>query len=185
MVEKSIIHAVQKGEDAAFKGLYQASIRYVYSIVRRYVTNESEYADVIQEIYARVFLSIQSYDEDKGAFKHWLRRITVNQCLQHYRQGKSPRLYISLDVVQEKETDDDLHLNHMTREELELLLQKMPIGYRQVFMLVIIDEYSHKEVGALLDITPETSRSQLSRAKSWLRKNWMKENKQKNVVNGF
>lgn len=155
----------------------------MYTITRRYITNESEIPDVIQEIFARVFLSIQTFDASKGSFKSWIRRLTINQCFQHYRQGKSPRLHVALDSAPEIEDSDD-GLEQLSKEDIEKLLQQMPEGYRQIFLLVIIDEYSHKEVGALLDISPETSRSQLSRAKKWLR-NKNLTNTSKTLANGL
>ncbi len=184
MVDSSIISLVKKRNNAAFKQLYQTCIRYVFSIVRRYITNSSDHQDVIQEIFARVFLSINTFDQSKGDFKFWLRRLVINQCLQHYRQRKSPILFVPLDTINEADNSVEEQLTKLTKAEIEVHLQKMPIGYRQVFMLVVIDDFSHKEVGALLDITEETSRSQLSRAKKWLQKNIL-ENNQKNLTSGI
>ncbi|MGK0391277.1 MAG: RNA polymerase sigma factor (sigma-70 family) [Maribacter sp.] len=138
----------------------------------------------MQEIFARIFLSINTFDESKGEFKFWLRRLVVNQCLQHYRQRKSPSLFVSIDSAKEIEAGGEDQLTELTKTEIEQFLALIPVGYRQVFMLVVIDEYSHKEVGELLGISAETSRSQLSRAKNWIRKNVLK-NKQKNLASGF
>ncbi len=171
-------------DNAAFKSLYEASIRYVYSIVKRYVTNNSDHPDVIQEIYARVFLSVNTYDPAKGDFKSWLRRVTINQCAMHYRQGKSPRLVVSLDGVNEVDESVERKLNQLSTQEVESIITDMPDGYKQVLMLVVMDEYTHKEVAELLDITAETSRSQLSRAKGWLRKHVFSQTDQKFLTIG-
>lgn len=185
MVEPSIISLVKKRKNAAFKAMYQSCIHYVYSIVRRYVSNESEHADVIQEIFARVFLSIRTFDESKGNFKFWLRRLVINQCLQHYRKNKSSAIIVSLDVVKEAETPSETLLNQLTKAEIESYLSEMPTGYRQVFMLVIIDDYSHKEASSMLGISVATCRSQLSRAKNWLRKKKSNNNTLKLSVSGL
>lgn len=184
MIDSSTIASAKKGENAAFKTIYQSCIRYVYSIVKRYVNNESEHPDVIQEIFARVFLSMDTFDASKGEFKFWLRRIVINQCFQHYRQGKSPQLSVPLDSVPERENGEALPMEHLSIKEIEHLLRQMPEGYRQVFMLTVIDEYSHKEAAELLDISAEASRSQLSRAKNWLRKRILND-KQKFLAIGF
>lgn len=185
MVDPSTLTSVRQGDRSAFKVLYQACIGYVYSIAKRYVSNESDYPDVIQEIFARVFLSITSFDPAKGDFKAWLRRLAINQCLQHYRQGKSPRVHVSLEVISQISNDKEEQFSHLTKEEIMNYLQKMPEGYRQIFMLVIMDEYSHKEVAELLNITAETSRSQLSRAKKWLKARISPHNKQRLLANGL
>lgn len=165
--------------------MYQSCIGYVYSIVRRYVSNESDHPDAIQEIFARAFLSIHTFDKSKGEFKFWLRRLVINQCLQHYRQKKPSALVVPLEVVKETESDDVLPLHELSREEIEGYLEMMPEAYRQIFMLHVFDEYSHKEVSELMDISIESSRTQLSRAKSWLRKNLFDNGNNKLLANGF
>lgn len=185
MVDPSLLVSVRKGDHSAFKQLYQSCIGYVYSITKRYVSNTSDHPDVIQEIFARVFLSIGTFDPARGDFKTWLRRLVINQCLQHYRQGRSPRVHVSLEVVSNVSTDAEEQFSHLTKEEVMAYLQKMPEGYRKIFMLVILDGYSHKEVAELLAITAETSRSQLSRAKKWLKAHISPLNKQRLLANGL
>jgi RNA polymerase sigma factor (sigma-70 family) len=185
MIDPSVLVSVRKGDTAAFKQLYQSCIGYVYSITKRYVANQSDHPDVIQEIFARVFLSIETFDAARGDFKIWLRRVTINQCMQHYRQGKSPRLHVPLEVVSSHSSDAEEQFSQLTQEEIIAYLQNMPEGYRQIFMLVIMDGYSHKEVAELLEISAETSRSQLSRAKKWLKANLSLSNKQRLLSNGL
>lgn len=171
MLDPSIINKVKKRNHVAFKELYERCIRYVYSIVSRYVSNESDHQDIIQEIFARVYLSIESFDEQKGEFKFWLRRLTINQCIQHYRKQHTSVKIVPLDSATAIESDPDEIFTELSKDEVENYLKCMPEGYKQIFMLVIIDGYSHKEVSEMLNISPETSRSQLHRAKKWLRAN--------------
>lgn len=167
--DTDLISRVKQRDHAAFKELYQEYIGYVFSIVKRYVSDEREHPDVIQEIFARVFLKIDTYDAARGAFKFWLRRLTINQCLQAYRKQPPSQQFVPLDQVSEKEVGVAEALTELTKEEVEALLRQMPRGYREIFMLVVIDDHAHKEVAELLGISLETSRSQLSRAKQWLR----------------
>lgn len=171
MVDPPIINSVKERDESAFQKLYEACIRYVFAIVRRYVTNESDHQDVIQEIFARLYLSIGTFDAAKGEFKFWLRRLTINQCIQHYRKRSRSGKILPIDTVAEIDSGAKEQMSSLSRAELLDYLGKMPEGYRQVFMLVIIDEFSHQETGQILGITPETSRSQLHRAKKWLQKN--------------
>ncbi len=160
---------MKQRDHAAFKQLYHEYIGYIFSIVRRYVADEQGHPDVIQEIFARVFLKIDTYDPARGAFKFWLRRLAINQCLQASRKPHSAQQFVSLDQVSEKEAGGSEMLTELTKGEIEALLQHMPQGYREIFMLIVIDDYSHREVAELLGISQENSRSQLSRAKKWLR----------------
>lgn len=184
MIDKDLINAVKKRNQNAFKSLYEACIRYVYAIVKRYVTNESDHQDIIQEVFARIFLSIGSFDENKGDFKFWLRRLTINQCIQHYRKLTASVKIVPLHSAAQIQSKIDKRINELTKEEITQYLKGMPEGYKQIFMMVIIDEYSHKEVSDLLNISPETSRSQLHRAKKWLKEN-LSNNNVKILVSGI
>ncbi len=171
MIESTLIQAVKKRDQRAFKELYESCIRYVYSIVRRYVSHEPDHQDVIQEIFARIFLRIDSFDENKGEFKFWLRKLTVNQCIKHYHNHKKLPDMGPLETATTMQSDLVEKTNTLSADDIRLFLAGMPEGYKQVFMMVIIDEYSHQEVGKLLNISPETSRSQLHRAKKWIKEN--------------
>lgn len=184
MVNTTLIDSVKSGNQVAFKNMYQSCIRYVYSIVKRYVSNESDHQDVIQEIFARIFLSIHSFDENKGEFKFWLRRLVINQCIQHYRKENSSGKIVPLHSAAKVQSKVNKRLNELTKDEIAHYLNNMPEGYKQIFMMVVIDEYSHQEVSTLLEISPETSRSQLSRAKKWLREN-LSNNNLKILASGF
>lgn len=176
VVDQSLINAVKKRNQNAFKKMYECCIRYVYSIVKRYVSNESDHQDVIQEIFARIYLSIDTFDEGKGEFKYWLRRITINECIKYYYKQKSPVKIVPID----SEATTQLNLSEekiwLSKDEIMQYLNRMPDGYKQIFMLVVIDEYSHQDVSEILNISPETSRSQLHRAKTWLRENLSSNN---------
>lgn len=171
MVDKTLINLVKERKERAFKELYESCIRYVYSIVRRYVSNESDHQDVIQEIFARIFLSIDSFDEKKGEFKFWLRRLTINQCIRHYQKQAVFTHIDPLESAAHLQSSLNEKISTLSKDEILLYLAGMPEGYKQIFMMVVMDEYSHQEVGEMLNISPETSRSQLHRAKKWIREN--------------
>lgn len=183
MVEQSLIDAVKAQKPQAFQEMYEACIRYVYSIVIRYVTNDSDQPDVVQEIFARVFLKIDTYHEEKGEFKFWLRRLSINQCIKHYHNKKQQLDTMSLEGKVLSQMPAKEEHSGLSKMELLQFLKSMPSGYREIFMLVVIDEYSHKEVGEMLKISPETSRSQLHRAKKWLKEK-LSPNTLKLMVNG-
>jgi len=134
MVSESIIKAVKRKEEVAFAELYEVCIPYVYTVTKRHVNNDSNIPDIIQEIFARIFLSISSFDPSKGAFKPWLRRVVINQCYQNYHKGKPSMLHVPLDKASEI-PHDTIDLNGLSKQEIEALLQQMPEGYRRVFFI--------------------------------------------------
>lgn len=184
MVNQSLVNSVKNRNQDAFKKMYECCIRYVYAIVKRYVSNESDHQDIIQEIFARIYLSIDSFDENKGEFKYWLRRVTINECIQHYQKKKKAIKIVPIDSEVKMRENLNEEMIWLSDDEIMQSLNVMPDGYKQIFMLVVIDEYSHQDVGEILNISPETSRSQLHRAKKWLREN-ISNNNLKLLVGGI
>lgn len=171
-MQQEVITALKAKDSRAFKQMYETYIRYVYSIVIRYHSESSNHQDIIQEVFANVFLKIHTYEQERGEFKGWLRAITVNQCLKYHRKSNREIQTSSLEVVSPKELPKEVPQEEISREDLLTILSLMPTGYKEVFMLIVIDGFTHKEAGQMLNISPETSRSQLHRAKLWLKENF-------------
>lgn len=184
MVNNELILLVKQGDQQAFRKMYEGCIRYVYAIVQRYVSNESDHQDVIQEIFARTYLSIHTYDEYKGEFKFWIRRITINLCIQHYNKRNGAIKIVPIESAGHANTAVFENIDKLSKDELLNFLKQMPDGYKQVFMLVVVDEYSHQEVSKMLNISPETSRTQFHRAKKWLKEH-ISSNNLKTLVGGI
>lgn len=157
---------------------YEACAPYVYSIVKSYIYDKQLHKDVMQDIFIALFTSMKSYKSKNGEFKSWMSRLAVNQCIGVLRKQKKEVKTIQLnehfDILAEEQIND---LESLSKEDLEALLHKMPNGYRTIFLLSVIDGYSHKEIAAMLEITAETSRSQLSRSIAWIKKNLLVESK--------
>ncbi len=184
MVKRNTIEKCKRKDQRAFKALYEACLPYVFTVVKGYTDNPDFKKDLMQEIFAKVFLNIKSYDPSKGEFKPWLRRIAVNQCLMFIRDKLKK---FEFDDLENANLAERLHeqtdVSHLDPDLSEQVLSKMPSGYRQVFSLVVLEGYSHDEAGRELGISAETSRSQLSRSKAWLRKYFL--NNKTLINNGF
>lgn len=174
MVGSDIINRCIKQDQQGYRLLYEACIPYVYSIVRSYVNDDFYQKDIIQETYAKVFKSLDQFDATQGEFKYWLRKITVNFCLMHLRKIKNFTPIVPIDKYDEQIPDSNYGFEHeLSREDINQLLEKMPLGYKTIFMLIAIDGYSHEEVSAELNISGGTSRSQYLRAKNYIKEHIM------------
>ena len=89
--------------------------------------------DVMQETFAAIFLSVNNYDSSKAAFKTWISRITVNQCINFLRKHYRQNMTFNLELYTEISDSNNNGLHALTKEELESLLSNMPLGYRTVF----------------------------------------------------
>jgi RNA polymerase sigma factor (sigma-70 family) len=100
----------------------------------------------------------------------------VNTALDALRKGKQERETQDIDEVGYGLSSGDDIVSDISAEDLLKLLQTIPAGYRMVFNLYVIEGYSHKEIGEMLNITESTSKSQFSRARTYLMNVLQKQN---------
>ncbi len=169
MTDSQNIEWCKKGLERGHAQLYKDCAPYVYSHVKRYISDTHFRKDMMQEIFAKIFINIKSFDPKKGNFKGWIKRIAINECLQ---QTRKKRPLNGAKVIEGSfDIKDDTPLpTELKRSDIELIINNMPGGYKMVFMLSVIDGYTHKEIGEQLNITEATSRSQLVRAKKWTKR---------------
>lgn len=123
---------------------------------------------MLQDGFIRVFDNLTQFKYN-GSFEGWIRRIIVNTSLNHCRKSSFKQEYIGIDDLQDTVVNSKA-ISKLSEMELLELIQKLPDGYRMVFNLYVIEGYSHKEIGDLLNITESTSRSQLAKSRKWMQK---------------
>ncbi|MCB0486380.1 MAG: sigma-70 family RNA polymerase sigma factor, partial [Flavobacteriaceae bacterium] len=152
--------------------IYQLYAGKLFALSLKYSKNYEEAQDNLQNGFITIFNKIGQYNF-KGSFEGWLKKIVINTVLQTYRQ-KSVLSLITEDLPEEAEIeieDDELSLDYLLS-----IVQDLPTRYRLVFNLYVLDDYSHKEIAEILDISEGTSKSNLSRARVIL-KNRIAEDK--------
>jgi RNA polymerase sigma-70 factor (ECF subfamily) len=141
----------------------------------RMTQNEAEAEDLTQDVFIVLLRKAGDYRAE-ASFTTWLHRLTVNQVLMHFRRRKSKR----------EEQADDEEPQEPTAEEragagvrpsqlidritLEEALAQLPPGYRAAFVLHDIEGYEHEEVARLMGCAVGTSKSQLHKARTKLRR---------------
>jgi RNA polymerase sigma factor (sigma-70 family) len=167
---KDLIDGCVRGEKASQDKLYKKFSSLLYGICLRYAKNRMEAQDVLQEVFVKIYGNIHTYHHD-GSFEGWLRRIAVNTSITHYRKNLKHAYQEDIDDMVRHKNDpiayDDLEF---TAEEMMLCIEKLPLGYKTVFNLYVVEGFMHKEIGDMLGIDVNTSKSQLSRAKTYLQK---------------
>lgn len=166
--EEALIHGCVRKEPGAQKELYERFSAKMYGLCYRYVKNAMEAEDVLVTAFMKVFDKIHQFKHD-GSFEGWIRRIVVNESLTFLRRNRA--LYLEADLERADREPDYASLgDHLEAEELLAMIQELPTGYGIVFNLYAIDGYSHKEIAEQLGISENTSKSQLSRARTYLQK---------------
>lgn len=161
-----------KGNMAAFEEIYNRHHRRVYSICLRMLQNTTEAEDLTQDVFIQLHRKIGSFRGD-SAFTTWLHRLTVNQVLMHFRkrnvkfektteEGETPVQIVS-------GTQNPRKMPVVDKIAIENAIEKLPNGYRNVFVLHDVEGYEHEEVARILGISVGTSKSQLHKARLKLR----------------
>jgi RNA polymerase sigma factor (sigma-70 family) len=166
-------------EDAsAQKELYKLFSGKLFAICLRYTKNHQEAEDWLQDSFVKIFLNLDKF-KNEGSFEGWLRRITVNHLITEYKKNKRFGSVLDINsVIEIGETQESAHSN-LLYEELIKFINLLPEGKKLVFNLFVIEGYSHKEIGELLNITEGASRGQLTKAREML----IEIHKKNNTIN--
>lgn len=144
------------------------------ALCTRYVGNDEDAKDVLQDSVMKMLTHVADFDyRGEGSLMAWATRIVVNQSLAFLRSRHREQLLLSWRLPDEAE-DPDPDIDDVPPEVLHRLVSQLPVGYRTVLNLYIFEERSHSEIGQLLGIKPDTSASQLHRAKNQLAK-WIRQ----------
>ncbi|PJJ06971.1 RNA polymerase sigma-70 factor (ECF subfamily) [Flavobacterium sp. 1] len=148
--------------------VYQLFSPVLYGLCLKYMRNEDDAKDVFQEAFVIAFQKIGQY-KFEGSFEGWIKRIFINKLLETLKKKKKGVLF--LDVFEtDIAAEEELELAPIEQEKLLEYIQELPDQYRMVFNLYVFEKMKHKEIAKLLDISEGTSKSNLNRAKSILKK---------------
>jgi RNA polymerase sigma factor (sigma-70 family) len=161
--------ALCKNKDAKgqqdFYDFYKARMM---GMCRRYTRNKEEAEDVFQEVFIRVFRSIDQL-KDFDCLDQWLMKIAVNTAIKYYHKNKRHEHNDEHDGHSHQNDDHELILSHFSDEMLIRLINELSDAYRIVFNLHEVEGYSHGEIAKLLEISEVTCRSRLNRARQILK----------------
>jgi RNA polymerase sigma-70 factor (ECF subfamily) len=172
----------------AQKLLYQAYASTMMAVCMRYVQHRDEAEDILQEGFLKVFQNIHSF-RNEGSLEGWIKRIMINHALNHFKKSRRTPFLEDIDYINEREivSNDEPATFHspIPHEKLLALIQSLPPGYRIVFNLFAFEEYSHKEIASELNISENTSKTQLLKARRMLRTKIedLQKNKNKALAN--
>jgi RNA polymerase sigma factor (sigma-70 family) len=179
-----LIKEARRGSPAAQKCLFDLLADRMLLLCRRYVKDREHSEEILLDGFYKFFkgLSVFTYEGD-AALNGWLKKIMINECLMALRR-KNAFTMVAESAAEEIPWHDDV-MSKLSADEIFHLIVQLPIGYRTVFNLYVIEGMSHKEIAGLLGISEGTSKSQLSKARSLLQKmllqkgtEYVKRNKQ-------
>jgi RNA polymerase sigma-70 factor, ECF subfamily len=177
LTEAEAIGLAQAGDARAFEFLYDLHSRRVYALCLRMLGNPSDAEDLMQEAFLQLFRKIGTF-RGESAFSTWLHRMTVNVVLMRLRKKALPVASLEETTEPDEETGGprkdvgapDLRLSGaVDRVNLERSIDKLPPGYRTVFVLHDVQGYEHNEIAGIMGCSVGNSKSQLHKARTKLR----------------
>lgn len=169
---QTLVFKAKQGDNSAFSTLYQIYYPKMKGICINILKEDKDVIDdLVQDAFILALVSLKDL-KNPNRFGQWLTSITSNLALKYKEKGNTFR-YISLSDIDESVIDscDDCRntVSSIQYEDIMAEIDKLPVGYKKVFKLSVLDGLSHQEIAKLLDIAPHSSSSQLARAKALLR----------------
>ncbi|MEL6652069.1 MAG: sigma-70 family RNA polymerase sigma factor [Bacteroidota bacterium] len=165
---QEIIQGCKQQKPQYQRQLYERFAPKMLGVCYRYAHSREEAEDMLQEGFIKVFQKIHKYD-DRGSLEGWIRRLMVNNAIDHLRKQKHYQQQLEINEAITEEVSEDA-LDQLEVEFLYRVVHALPAGYRAIFNLYAIEGYSHAEIAAQLNISESTSRSQYTRARALLKK---------------
>jgi RNA polymerase sigma-70 factor (ECF subfamily) len=167
MTLSQLLKECRTGSITAQKYVYDKYVTQMFLVCRRYVKTDSIAEECMLNGFLKFFKSLNKFEyQTDGATTAWLKKIMINECLQQLRQ-KNSFLLTTEDEAAEISIEEEA-INNLSADEIFKVITQLPLGYRTVFNLYVIDGMSHKEIATELRINEGTSKSQLSKAKQML-----------------
>lgn len=160
--------ACSKGDQQAQRILFERAKSPMFGVCLRFAESRAAAEDLLQEGFIRVFRDIGRY-RGEGSLDGWVRRVFVRTAIEDYHKRKKMPQTIELDWLEAQFYEPE-KLDMDDPDSVVRLLQKLPPGFRAVLNLAVLEGKSHEEIARELGITASTSRSQLTRAKAFLKK---------------
>lgn len=173
--EKVLIKRAIAGDQDSQRLLYDTHCDKMLSVCRQYIRDMHFAEDVMVDGFVKVFNYLHTY-RFEGSFEGWIRRIMIRESISFLRKKQfvvfDDEIY-SDRAKQEHESESQFEVDY-----IQELIDELPEGYKMVFILYAIEGYKHQEIAEMLDITENTSKSQLFKA----RKQLQKKLKERNII---
>ena len=171
------------GDAAAWEEIVQRYHRRIYNICYRFTGSGTDADDLAQEVFIKMYRTLNSYDVERGAFMTWVTTVTRNLLVDHFRKTRQDRVTDSLDTPQ-SEHEDVLPLGEripdkgpapdskvQTLEARELVqqgLQKLSPELREAVILRDLQDMDYKEIASVLRVPEGTVKSRINRGRAEL-----------------
>jgi RNA polymerase sigma-70 factor (ECF subfamily) len=160
--DPALVAAATEGDLGAFEALVRRHSRVVYAHALRFFGEPSAAEDVVQEVFVKVFRSLDSYDS-RAQFSTWLYRVTRNACLDEVRAGR--RRPVPVDPMSVVERREDFADEVVLSSAIELAMRSLSPEDRDALSAVSLFGLSYAEASEVLGVPQGTVKSRVFRAR--------------------
>lgn len=182
---KDLIRLCRENNSTAQEKLYKLFYGAMMNVCLRYAKNPDDAVEVLNTGFLKVFQNIDKYKGEGEYLAAWIRKIMVNTALDKIRFEKNRyNNTVPLNI-----NNDSMHIENdavskIGEEELIRMIQALPPASRSVFNMYVFENYNHKEIGEMLNITESTSQWHLLNARRILMSRIQKLNIKESIING-
>jgi RNA polymerase sigma factor (sigma-70 family) len=162
----NLVVECKQGSKKACYELYRLYSKAMLNVAFRIVGNIAEAEDVLQEAFLDAFSKVKDFRQDT-TFGLWLKQIVVNRSINLLRKRRLDLIDLEGDQIEniaEEPAEDDEDVKYRAAQVKDAM-KELPEGYRLVISLYLLEGYDHEEIGQILNISENTSRTQFLRAK--------------------
>ena len=171
------------GDAVAWEEIVQRYNRRIYNICYRFAGSPDDAQDLTQDVFIKMYRTLNSYDVERGAFMTWVTTITRNLLVDHFRKSKQDRMTYSLDSAPSEHEDamplseqipdktappDSRVHNRETRETIHRALQKLSPDLREAVILRDLQDMDYREIATILKVPEGTVKSRINRGRAEL-----------------
>jgi len=168
--EQQLVESLARGDKNARARVYKQYVGAIGGICRRYIGNDNELKDVVQDTFIEIFSSAHRFRrQDRGSLWGWMHRIAVRVAIRHLRNNKLLENIDEIEIPDSTEEEPPPIITRLTAEQIMGCIQSLSATYRTVCNLYLFEHKTHIEIGKILGIEPDSSAARLSRAKQKLR----------------
>lgn len=164
---RALIDGCLRQERKAQESLYRDYYKAMMSICLRYTNNETDARTVLNGAFFKVFKHINKYDASKASMYTWIRTIMVNECISFVNSSKNRIAAVELNEADQIRIEPSV-VDKIKEANLLLLVQQLAPATKAVFNLFVLEGYSHKQIGEMLQISEGTSKWHLNDARKKL-----------------
>ena len=161
-----MIVSASKGDRRAQHQLYELFSPKMLGVCRQYLKNNGLAEEVMLSGFFKMFTHLKDF-KNEGSFEGWIRRIMVNESISQLRKDKKLH-FISETEIENTAEHSTFIETELEEADIQKMIDSLPDGYKTVFILYAVEGYKHSEIGELLQINENTSKTQLFKARKML-----------------